>query len=326
MRLVVMMLVACGSSQPAPAPSPRAKAASPAAVAQTETSEVDKAEEAHQEITEAHRKGEEEQQDALGAQCDEPPPPKSQHERCLPSCYTTEPPDPRAGNKKVVGAVEIEHVVCKRSDDTLVLADEAGKLRARTFTKRIPAAHKKGSWQEAIEVALREKLPRGDAVVVTGGWRNVKQPLTKETLRCVMVAHYTRLHRALDACAGIGETACEASGNPAARAINVVHYRLAEAKRLQAAGKTGDCQQAALEAIAVARGLPRWRQYAKLNVAKWKDGVLYRTRFDGMLDEDGLFATTATLGSEAETVYGACGGPASAPTTPEQEQSFHTCW
>ena len=92
------------------------------------------------------------------------------------------------------------------------------------------------------------------------------------------------------------------------------------------ARKPAECQQAALEAIAVARGLPRWRQYAKLNVEHWTDHAAYRTRFDGTLDEDTLFAQAATLGAEAETVYTACGGAADAPTTPVQEQSFHTCW
>jgi hypothetical protein len=64
----------------------------------------------------------------------------------------------------------------------------------------------------------------------------------------------------------------------------------------------------------------------KLNVAKWTDGATYRTRFDGTLDEESLFTRTARLGTDAETVYVACGGPAGAPTTADREQAFHTCW
>jgi hypothetical protein len=45
-----------------------------------------------------------------------------------------------------------------------------------------------------------------------------------------------------------------------------------------------------------------------------------------VLDEDGVFATAAQLGTDAEAVYAECGGPASAATTAAQEQSFHTCW
>ena len=53
--------------------------------------------------------------------------------------------------------------------------------------------------------------------------------------------------------------------------------------------------QAALEAVAVARGMPRWRQYASLNTDEWKSWPRYRTRFDGILDEDSLFALAISL-------------------------------
>jgi hypothetical protein len=142
-----------------------------------------------------------------------------------------------------------------------------------------------------------------------------------------MIAHYARsVKHPIDACGGLGEVTCEAAGNPAARAINVIHYRLEEARQLQAAGKTAGCQQAALEAVAVARGLPRWRQYAKLNVGHWTDNLSYRTRFDGTIGEDELFEAAASSGKQAEMIYTDCGGASGAATTPEQEQSFHTCW
>jgi hypothetical protein len=167
-------------------------------------------------------------------------------------------------------------------------------------------------------------LAMKDPIAITGTWRPQVNPLTKERLRCVSASRFVkRVANPLGACGGLGT--CEASGSASARAINVVHYRLAEAQRLQAAGKQDDCQQAALEAVAVARGLPRWRQYMSLNAGKWKEGQAYRTRFDGVLDEETLFARTAALGTEAEAVYKACGGGAPA-TAVEQEQSFHTCW
>jgi hypothetical protein len=251
----------------------------------------------------------------------------------LPSCYPTEAVDPRAGNKSA-GTVAIEHLACQQHLDSgelgpLVLADELdGKLTVHGARGHVPAPHKKASWQATVEAGLADQphRPRGDAFVVAGVWRELVHPLTKERLRCVSVAHYTRLRGALDGCGAAADVGCEAAGDAAARGINVVHYRLAEAKQLRAAGKTSECQQAALEAIAVARGLPRWRQYAKLNVEHWKSHSAYRTRFDGMLDEDALFAAAAAMGSEAETMYAACGGPAGAATTPEQEQSFHMCW
>jgi hypothetical protein len=45
-----------------------------------------------------------------------------------------------------------------------------------------------------------------------------------------------------------------------------------------------------------------------------------------VLDEDALFAATASMGSDAQAIHAACGGSAAAPTTPDQEQSFHACW
>jgi hypothetical protein len=63
-----------------------------------------------------------------------------------------------------------------------------------------------------------------------------------------------------------------------------------------------------------------------LNTSQWKSFARYRTRFDGILDEDTLFSTTIALGTEAESVYVACGGAANPKTTADQEQSFHTCW
>jgi hypothetical protein len=321
------MLVACGSASPPPqAPAPAAAIAPPPPVVDEQAK--------HDEIVAAHRAIEEEQQSALAATCDEPKG-HEPHARCLPSCYPTEGADVRAG-KKVLGAVEVAHLACEPAGGTgagpFAIIDEIGgiKLGVRPARSGFPRAHRKGSWQASVEAALvdaqRPKLVRGDAIIVSGAWRDIAHPLTKERLRCVTFSHYTRLHHALDECGSDGTLACEATGNAAARGINVVHYRLDEARALQAAGKTTECQKAALEAVAVARGLPRWRQYIKLNVAKWTEHPGYRTRFDGVLDEDALFAEAARQGTEAQEVYVACGGPASATTTVAQEQSFHACW
>lgn len=286
------------------------------------------------QIAASHRAAELEQQNALAASCEEPRP-WNKHERCLPSCYPTEAPDPRAG-KPLAGTTAIEHVVCRRgADGPYSVVDEIGgaALRLQTVRGRLPKAHRKHTWQAALATWFRDeqpaKLPATDLVVVKGTWRPRVHPLSKERMSCVTLVHYARSARGeLDACGATARSGitCEAAGNPAARAINVVHYRLAEAKRLRAAGNTDACQQAALEAIAVARGLPRWRQYKALNVNEWNDKLVYRTRFDGLLDEDALFAAVAAAGSEAEAVHAACGGPPGAPTKVDQEQSFHTCW
>jgi hypothetical protein len=327
--ILYVTLAACGSTSAPPKPAPVAVAV------QRPPDKVDE-HARHEELAAAHRKLEEEQSEALAATCSDAER-GEKHERCLPSCYPTEPADARAG-KKLGGAVELAHLVCEEAGretgaGPFAIADEIepGKLAFRAVRGRFPAAHKKGTWQATVESALtseqRPKPARGDVIVVSGAWRELVHPLTKTRLRCVTVSHYAKAMRhAVDGCGADGALACEATGNAAARGINVVHYRLAEAQRLQTAGKTTECQQAALEAVAVARGLPRWRQYVTLNIGKWVTHAGYRTRFDGTLDEDTLFATAARLGTEAEAIYVACGGGVGAPTAVAQEQSFHTCW
>lgn len=320
----IVFVAACGSSATQSQPEHEAPPppSGPSAAAITARRER----EHHDEVAAAHRKLEDAQQDAMSAACDSPRP-ESTHERCLPSCYTTEAADPRAtAAKKLHGNLEIQHVVCEAGDRSAVVDELDGKLAVKPSHGR-PKPHKKGSWQAELETQLRDsQFAKGSTIVVTGTWKPMTHPVTHEKLRCVAVSQFVAAHKPLDACGTLGEAACEAAGNGTARAINVVHFRLAEAKALQAANKSDDCQKAALEAVAVARGLPRWRQYMKLNEGKWDPRGRYRTRFDGTLDEDALFALVTSMQSEAESVYAACGGPPNAPTTAEQEQSFHTCW
>ncbi|HEY5927133.1 MAG TPA: hypothetical protein VIV11_35840 [Kofleriaceae bacterium] len=333
------LLVACGSagggSTPATSTTQRAVTA-PAETDRDAQREREQREEREKKevLAARHRVGELEQQNALATSCSEPKP-WNKHERCLPSCYPTEAADPRA-DQKLKGPTAFEHVVCRRGEDSPLFVVDAldGKLAVRAARGRFPREARKGSWQAEVSTwfrdAQRVKLPKTDVVTVAGTWRARSHPLSQEKLRCVTVTHFTKSPRGkkLDECgaiAGAGVT-CEAVGNGAARGINVVHYRLAEAKRLEAAGKQDGCQQAALEAIAVARGLPRWRQYKKLNVDEWNEKLVYKTRFDGVLDEDALFEVAAALGGDAESVYAACGGAGTPTTKVEDEQSFHTCW
>jgi hypothetical protein len=320
MRIAIALLVACGGSQP-PAPS--------VAMAPSPDAAIDRgsAEQAHKaELAATHRAHLDEQATALAATCDKAAPVTP---RCEPSCYAPEPADVRAG-KKSPRPVEIVHVVCSRGDaGPYVIVDELAGAEVRAPRGRMPKPGKQGSWQADVEAAavaaLQPELARGDAVRVTGTWKSIAHPVTHERLRCTPVSHFARSLRATDACGGHGKIACEAAHDHAAHGINVVHARLREAQQLQSQGKSAECQQAALEALAVARGMPRWRQYMALNTTQWKPAPRFRTRFDGVLDEDTLFATAIALGTEAEGVYAACGG-ASPQTTVQQEQSFHGCW
>ncbi|MEO7094362.1 MAG: hypothetical protein ABI175_13990 [Polyangiales bacterium] len=327
--LACAALAACGSSAPAPvAPPPKVSMVNPE-VARAESKRAER--ERRDKLAAAHRELEAEQQGALAATCDKPP---GTQERCEPSCYRGEGPDPRVAKK--VARAEIVHLVCRTADapetGPIVFADEIGgaKIAVRVARGRVPKAHKKGSWQAEIATAaiaaLLPEVARGDAVRVTGAWKLMAHPVTKDKLRCVTVSHFTSIRRPLDACGGRGGMACEAMGNAAVHGINVVHFRLAEARQLHATGKDAECQRAALEAVAVARGMPRWRQYVSLNANQWKSYPRYRTRFDGILDEETLFTTAGVLGSEAQGVYADCGGGPTPKTLVDQEQSFHTCW
>ena len=327
--LLAVLLFGCGSTSTPTATAPAPPSPPPTRVDAARAEQARRA-----ELNAAHRELEDEQATALAATC-----PKAATEertkRCVPSCYDGEPPDPRA-KKKLGRSIEIPHVVCTRAAQTnagpFVILDELGgpTLAARPARGRFPKQSKKGTWQHGVEAevmtALKPEMTPGDVVRVSGGWKQRTHPLTKERLRCVSVSHFVKsLKKPLDACGSQGSTTCEANGDPATHGINVVRYRLAEAKRLQASGDTAGCQKASLEAVAVARGMPRWRQYVSLNTDTWKSWPRYRTRFDGTLDEDSLFALAIALGSDAQDVHVACGGT-DPKTVVADEQSFHTCW
>lgn len=309
MRFALLALVGCAST---PAPPPPVEQPAPKV-------------ETRAELAAAQNARLDEQATALASSCEATEPAKP---RCLPSCYTPESIDPRVG-KLVRGGVEITHRVCKREEGVYRILDEGVALSVRR-SSGVAKPHRKGTWQAEVEAAVRAslepELARADVVVALGTWKPVTHPITQEALKCVEVSHYTRnQRRKLDHCGGQGEIACEAGRSDAAHGLNVVRYRLSEARRLRADHEDEACRDAALEAVAVARGMPRWRQYMTLNTTKWKASKRYRTRFDGILDEDTLFATAITLGVEAEKVYADCGG-AWPKTTAAQEQSFHTCW
>nr|HEX4318173.1 hypothetical protein [Kofleriaceae bacterium] len=315
---LIAMSACGGTSAPPPAPPPKAAEPPQPTAAELEAQRAADDQRKHDDLVAAHRKLEDEEQTALAATCDAAAK-QAAKPRCLPSCYAAEAADPRAATK-LSGSVEIQHLVCDLGAGAYAIVDELdGKLAVRRASSAA-RAHRKGSWQYDVEHALA-----ADGLVVTGAWHDVTHPVTHDKLRCVAASHYTTLRKPLDACGGAGDVVCEASGNATAHGMDVAHLRLAEARRLHAGNDTAGCQQAALEAVAVARGLPRWRQYMKLNVDHWPKGKRYRTRLDGTLDEDALFAAAATLQTDAEAEYAACGG-ASPKTSPEQEQSFHTCW
>lgn len=295
-RLLIAALTACASSAGPPTAAPVEK---PTVTTGPTDAQRLAAEQARKgELAAAHRELEDEQSTALARTCDKPAPPKDKA-------------------KPLRGSFALSRLVCERPDGGYALV---GVPEARPFRGRVPKAAKRGTWQLDVEaaavLALGPEVARGEAVRVTGTWKS------SSGQKCVPVVHYARLTAALDACGSRGSIACEASGNPAAHGLELVSRKLEQAKK--ASGEA--CQQASLEAIAVSRGMPRWRQYMQLNTTKWKGAPRYQVGVHGVLDEDALFARAAQLGAEALALHADCGGPANPKTTAAQEQSFHGCF
>ncbi|MBL9014786.1 MAG: hypothetical protein JNL83_11450 [Myxococcales bacterium] len=298
--LLALALAACASSAPPPATGP---GDSPeAAKGPTEAERIAAQAARKGELSAAHRELEDEQSTALAQTCDRPAPPRDKP-------------------KPLRGMFAIAHLVCGASDEgPFEIHDELGAPAPRAFRGRVPKAARTGSWQAAVEVAaataLGPEVARGETVRVSGGWK------TLSGRRCVTVIHHARLTAALDVCGSRGQIACEANGNAVAHGLELVRAGLDQAKKLSGAA----CQEATLAAIATSRGMPRWRQYMQLNTTKWKGTPRYRTKRDGILDEDALFARAAQLGAEALALHADCGGAANPKTTAVQEQAFHTCF
>lgn len=294
---VPVLFAACASSTAPPAPAtPVDKPV--VATGPTDAQRVAAEKARRDELAAAHRELEDEQSTALARTCDKPAPPR-------------EKPTPMRGS------FTLSRRICERPEGGYALV---GGPDLRPFRGRVPRAAKKGTWQFDVEaaaaLALGPEVARGESVRVAGTWK------TAAGQKCVAVVHYARLSVALDACGSRGSIACEATGNAAAHALELLHDRLAKARK----GSGEACQQASLEAIAVSRGMPRWRQYMQLNTTKWKASPRYHVRADGVLDEDALFARAAQLGTEALARHAECGGAANPKTTATQEQAFHGCF
>jgi hypothetical protein len=121
---------------------------------------------------------------------------------------------------------------------------------------------------------------------------------------------------------GTDETiGCEEGGSETAFAINVIHYRIEEAKTAQHDGHTDVCTKAAFVAAAFATGLPEFRDVRRKE-KRWVDNISYQTRWDDTLSEDALFAKARSSEQVAEKLYNACGGEPMPDATPKDKFAF----
>ena len=241
---------------------------------------------------------------------------------CTPSCYEPEQPSPDA-NKKTTTCAHFTKGFCETavngswSEPEL---NQGGTLQEVVPDCRFPAPDT-GKWASMSRRAVGVlDAARGDVAFIPADaeWYDADSS-DGSRLRCLDLHLYARAaHLELTKCGTPDEaTVCEAVGSKSARAINVAHFRIDEATRLAATDKQG-CQQAALQAIAFSRGLPKYK--TELG-AQWVAGLTYKTRYDGVVSEKRLFSKLRKLGARGLELYESCGGT-DPTTTPDDEMAF----
>jgi len=260
----------------------------------------------------------------------------SLHERCLPTCYRTEPPAPAAG-QETSGCATFESYLCERQlighwgDPEMLNPGGFGQNTPASPVPdcKFPRAPSPSKWKKLQAFAIQHTTAeRGDVIFIPpdSAWTDDMQSPDGRKWRCVVVENYFhKVERTQNRCGATSQNVvCEASGSASVRALNVIRYRLEEAQQLRAAGKAAACQLAAKEALATARGLPVWRAH-KQAARDWEEGLIYKTHRDGVLSESALFARVAEYATRAAAEYEACGG-ANPATAAADEQAFHACW
>jgi hypothetical protein len=240
---------------------------------------------------------------------------------CAPSCYQPEP-DARAEKE---GCGDRLKYLCETAlmGQWSEPAVQAGSGSEKSMPDcAFPKPPTSGKWVELSARARKHIAGSPDDIVFIhddADWEPVDSS-DGSRLRCVEVHWYAKNHKLSSNACGVFErddVTCEPAGSKAARALNIAHYRLDEAQKLKDAGQNDDCQSAARQALAISRGLPKWKAQKR----DWKNGLTYKTRYDGTLSEADLFAKVASVGEQASTLYKTCGGSA-AETTESEEFTF----
>jgi len=251
-------------------------------------------------------------------------PQPDEHPRCMPSCYHTEKPAKESGTSiKTCGYFTkgITEADLGRGRFGPPEVNQGATQGELVPSCKFPTPGKK--WA-ALTKATRGAVDAkpGDVVFVPDSETWGECTVGDEPARCIDLYWYgKKMDFDITDC-GTGDlnVRCEGGGNPAARAINVAHFRVDEATKLSAGGNKADCKKAALEAVAVSRGL------AKSNIGfADEDTAKYKTLFDGTLNRQALTKKLAELGKQATALYKGCGG-GEPRTSDEDEQSYHARW
>jgi hypothetical protein len=180
---------------------------------------------------------------------------------------------------------------------------------------KFPAA-KPGKWAKLSLWARKQMgsdLERGDVAFIPASSEWEAATCGDEKCRCVSVSWYRKkVEFETNACGSYDRnSACERAGgltpSNTTRAINMIHFRLDKAKKASEEGDTDACSSAAASAVAMSRGLPKFKKQ-EVKYGRWENGVSYITRYDGNLKEAELFAKVAKFGVEAQALLKKCGG------------------
>lgn len=185
-----------------------------------------------------------------------------------------------------------------------------------------------GKWAKVQKWAkgyLKDEMRTGDVLLIPAGAQWGKYEANDGTFgRSVRARWYSKNHHfGYDACGAIAgtNTVCEFSGSKTARGVNLAHYRVDEAQKAKSAGDKALCMNAAKQAIAISRGLPKFRKDLKAS-GDWVANATYKTRYDGTLKEDAVFKKLEELGTIAAKLHKECGGDGSPATTEAEENAF----
>jgi hypothetical protein len=253
------------------------------------------------------------------ASADSPEVPKYVHElqgqlgQCKPSCYKKESAKPFDVKdlKKVCGWIDYGFESRQLKNGAWTPLQWLGESVAQPEVIKpckLPA-DTGGKWAPFVNQAKHSMNPddKSTRFVVQGDWTYSRDDTGTPTRRVSFRVYAPDYNMRPNECGGFDKVVCEASGSKTALAINYIHARVDEGKKLAADGNNKMCMVATFTAVATARGIKKFRD-AKIKSKGWSTGLTYQTRQDGSIAEKELFAKIDQIEHEAEELHHKCGG------------------
>jgi hypothetical protein len=242
--------------------------------------------------------------------------------QCQPSCYDNEPSVKwdASDYKRVCGYKDWHFESIKpRGSGWTPLASSGIPAVDPTVTPCKPPKDSGGKWKGVVkQVKSAFRSIGGDLknlrFVVQGSWQHDRDKNLDPRKWLTVRIYAANWELKPNECGSHGETVCEASGSKGARGFNYMRFRLDEAKKYQKSNKEA-CLISSFAAVATARGVKKFRA-GRIAKKKWSPGLTYKTRFDGELSEEELFARVDEVEKEALALHAKCGGESPLVTAP----------